>query len=206
MTGQAAENRRRIFISHSERDAFVAERFEHLLAKITAQDLECFVASKAIRCGREWFPRLNQALSETSALVAPLTPASLSSSWVPYEVGFAYAHKRPAFGIALGISLQQAQRGPYAAIPFSPHREEPLAAAVSEICSTLGIQPDVALVRREVGKFNDEIRQHIEASVDRYAEVEQVHSAGVVDHLVPTLAGFIGDDEALTSRAAIAGH
>src|SRR5678815_3730431 len=164
-----------IFISHSEHDRLVAEAFQTMMTTVVGRDPACFVASHSIRSGEDWFTRLNMALREASALVALLTPASLESSWVPYEVGYAHALNKKPLGLTLGLTAKQARTGPYQSIQFRSDEAKDVAEIVKDLCTDYyQLMPDPNLVDEAVGTFRSSIRDHIKTSMDQHAESQQI--------------------------------
>jgi hypothetical protein len=76
----------RVFISYASEDEKLARRVERVLSDI---GVETFLDRNDIDWGDEFTKRIDDALKWCSALVVIITPASLKSQWVPYEIGIA---------------------------------------------------------------------------------------------------------------------
>lgn len=84
-----------VFISHSSRDAEVVRRLQHLLTSRTSNTIRLFVSSDqlSIPAGKMWIEQIFDALSTTSLAFVLLSPNSMQSQWIPFEVGLCYSRK-----------------------------------------------------------------------------------------------------------------
>lgn len=73
-----------VFISYSRVDAKVAQRIKKALEEL---GVECFMDSKSIELGDNYMKRIEEALSQCSALVIVISPTALKSNWVNFEIG-----------------------------------------------------------------------------------------------------------------------
>lgn len=87
----------KIFISHSQKDKTVAKEFKKLFesfAKIYPGKQEVFLSSDIsddqIKTG-QWKDDFEKNLKESNVFVVLVTPNSLHSTWVTYEIGYALA-------------------------------------------------------------------------------------------------------------------
>lgn len=78
-----------VFISYSREDRFIAETLSNRLQEIGYVP---WVDFEEIRGGDEWKQRIEQALMHSAALIVLLTPSSVTSNWVTYEVNRARAN------------------------------------------------------------------------------------------------------------------
>jgi hypothetical protein len=78
----------KVFISYSSVDAKQAKRFAKALDEI---QIAYFLDSKDIKWGDSITERVSQALANCYALIVIVSPASLKSQWVPFEIGQAKA-------------------------------------------------------------------------------------------------------------------
>src|ERR1044071_6009318 len=88
----------KIFISHDARDAEIAGMLGRVLSRITLGQIETWHSSDGssgggIRPGSVWLDDIRRRLQESKALVALLTPRSVSKPWLLFEAGFAAANQ-----------------------------------------------------------------------------------------------------------------
>lgn len=88
---------KKLFLSHSQKDKKLAEDFKALFEsfeKYTKKRTEVFLSSNItsdqIESG-EWKKNFEENLSNSDVVVVLVTPNSLNSRWVPYEIGYAFA-------------------------------------------------------------------------------------------------------------------
>src|SRR5262245_11092611 len=103
----APTDRMKIFISHSHRDAALAERFEGLLSDITLRLVDVRRSSKdgSIEYGNNWIDWIHDQVSEAHTTFILLTPGSFAAKWVLWEAGAVAGVKRvsaAAAGVAAG--------------------------------------------------------------------------------------------------------
>lgn len=88
-------NKRRLFISHSQRDAALASRFESAIEKL---GFDAFNPTKDVRPGTDWRRAIQEAIRKSEALLMILaSPDAAHSSWVSYEAGMAEALGKRVF-------------------------------------------------------------------------------------------------------------
>lgn len=105
-----AMNKPTVFLSHSSRDAKILIAIKDLLKKKTADTLRLFLSSdgQSIPFGRNWVATVENALDNTALMFSFLTPQSLTSSWVNFEAGYAYARGVHVVPIAtLGLAMER---------------------------------------------------------------------------------------------------
>ncbi len=78
----------KVFISYSSIDRKQANELAALLSDI---DVQYFFDQKDITWGSDFSSDITGSISDCSALIVILSPASLKSQWVPFEVGYATA-------------------------------------------------------------------------------------------------------------------
>lgn len=130
-----------VFISHDSRDADLAEAFGNLLADASGGILKSFRASDrkgnaGIEYGQEWYRAIMQKLDDATDVVALLTARSLDRPWILYEAGVAkgkLAANHRVFGIALGVTLDEAATGPFAQFQNSPDEEDAITTLVLQL-------------------------------------------------------------------------
>jgi len=84
---------KKVFISYSHIDAKIVQELTCLLKEI---GVNFFLDSKDINWGASITTKVHKGLADSSALIVVLSPASLKSQWVPYEIGYANA-----FGVTI---------------------------------------------------------------------------------------------------------
>ena len=77
-----------IFISYSHVDSPVADEVSQLLTELA---IDYFRDTKDIDLGESINARVREAVNECNVLLVIISPASLKSHWVPYEIGHASA-------------------------------------------------------------------------------------------------------------------
>lgn len=101
-----------VFISHSSKDAGVAQR---VLAALEARGIRCWIAPRNITAGKEWEPSIMEALRAARAVVLVFSGAADASAHVRREVAAAadagvpvlpFRIDRTAMGPALSYYLQ----------------------------------------------------------------------------------------------------
>src|SRR5260370_22111584 len=155
-----------VFISHDSRDADLAEAFGNLLTAASGGILKSFRSSDrkgtaGIEYGQEWYRAIMQKLDDATDVVALLTAHSINRPWILYEAGVAKgklgANER-VFGIALGVTLDEAATGPFAQFQNSPDEEEAITAlALQLIRRHPQAAPRDEAVRRQVQAFRQAV-------------------------------------------------
>lgn len=82
-----------VFLSHSSTDAKSLNFLRNLLLEKTGRSVKLFLSSdgQSIPFGKNWVYEVQQALSDCKLMFVFVTPASLQSSWIHFEAGFAYS-------------------------------------------------------------------------------------------------------------------
>ena len=76
----------RVFISYSHVDSELVECLERRLKR---NKVDVFLDKKSINWGQAITEEVRNALAECVAVIVVVSPASLQSQWVPYEIGHA---------------------------------------------------------------------------------------------------------------------
>lgn len=149
-----------IFISHDTRDAELAEAVSKLLSSVSCGMLKSFRSSdkkgaQGIEYGLEWYPELMKKLNASAGVLCLLTERSLNRPWILFEAGVAKGKlNTPVHGIAFGISLSDANTGPFAQFQNSDDDEESLTTVVMQLLSRIpGSEPDREAVLAQVRGF-----------------------------------------------------
>jgi hypothetical protein len=80
-----------IFLSYSPGDRDWVEKFR---TNLMDQGIQVFDASRDIQPGQDWTAVLEEALSQSRYMIIVLTPNSLSSNWVNFELGAAVSMQK----------------------------------------------------------------------------------------------------------------
>lgn len=76
----------RVFISYARLDRRIAKRIARKLEEL---HIDTFLDEKSIEWGDDIFNEVVEGIRRSSDLIVIISPASLKSSWVPFEVGLA---------------------------------------------------------------------------------------------------------------------
>jgi hypothetical protein len=79
------------FLSHSSRNAAFVNRLARVL---TAHEISHFLSQKSIRGAQQWHDEIGAALHRCDWFLLVLSPESVSSKWVKYELVYALQQKR----------------------------------------------------------------------------------------------------------------
>jgi len=155
-----------VFISHDSRDADLAEAFGNLLTDASGGILKSFRSSDrkgtaGIDYGQEWYRAIMQKLDDATDVVALLTARSVNRPWILYEAGVAKGKLSAddrVFGIALGITLDEAATGPFAQFQNSPDEEDSITTLVLQLIRRHPqAAPREEAVRRQVQLFRESV-------------------------------------------------
>jgi hypothetical protein len=111
--------------------------------------------AQGIEYGLEWYPQIMEKLDSSSGVVCLLTERSLNRPWILYEAGVAKGKLNiPVSGIALGITLSQANTGPFAQFQNCEDDAESLTNLVMQLLSRIpSSEPDRETVKVQVQVF-----------------------------------------------------
>ena len=178
-----------IFISHDSRDAKIAEAFCGLLEKSSLGILQTFCSSdrtgqRGIEFGALWFSTVLNKLSSASEVVCLLTPRSINRPWILYEAGVAVGKRNtPVQGVVLGISLNEANQGPFAQLQNCPGDPEAIVALIVKMIRRLipNSQPSKDLIGTQTEIFIKDI-----SSLQKGTEKETLLPKSTEDQVVDT--------------------
>lgn len=150
-----------IFISHDSRDAKIAQAFCELVEKASLGILQTFCSSdrtggRGIEYGTLWFTKILERLSSASEVVCLLTPRSMNRPWILYEAGVAVGKRdTPVRGVVLGLSINDANKGPFAQLQNCAGDTESIAKLVTDMVKRLipQAQPTPDLIRTQSDAF-----------------------------------------------------
>lgn len=111
--------------------------------------------NEGIDFGDEWYEKLMTKLEAASDVVCLFTERSLDRPWILYEVGVAKGKlNRRVHGIALGVTLNRVNTGPFYYFQNCDGSEEELTKLVLQLARRVpGIEPDADVVRTQVKAF-----------------------------------------------------
>jgi len=175
-----------VFISHDHRDAALAEAFSELLSEVSGGFIESFRSSdqrgtNGIEFGTEWYSAVMNRLDQATNVVALLTRNSVDRPWILYEAGVAKGKLHtPVLGVAIGISLQEASRGPFAQFQNSDDSEASLTKLVRQLIEgNMGSHPSDAGILRQVQAFTAKVENLL--PVDSVGDDEASRNTDDVD-------------------------
>jgi nucleoside 2-deoxyribosyltransferase len=88
----AKQNRLKVFLIHSERDADFARDLRRLLMnRVNAR----VFSQEDLNAGEKWQTKLRNELTSSDVVVALLTPSAPESDWVLHEIGAAWGLRKP---------------------------------------------------------------------------------------------------------------
>src|SRR5262249_16126780 len=131
-----------VFISHSSQDTAVAARLADLLRSalnLRAEQIRCTsVDGYRLPAGSDSDEQLREEALTSRAFIAILSPMSLASAYVLFELGARWGAKRPILPLLAGGMGPQALRGPLTGLnALSCSSASQLHQLVGEIAQTL---------------------------------------------------------------------
>jgi hypothetical protein len=92
MKEERGKSNRHIFLSYAMADSEQAYKLQNLLS----QQLNSKIfTTDSLSAGENWVPKLKRALSECDLFIVVLSPNSIGSKWVLYELGAAWGLGKP---------------------------------------------------------------------------------------------------------------
>lgn len=92
----------RIFLSYAMDDRAAAERLHDLISKYPAVNI---FTTQTLSAGENWQAKLRDEISKCSVFLVLLSPNSVDSNWVLYELGAAWAMGKPIISIVTDPEL-----------------------------------------------------------------------------------------------------
>lgn len=136
----------KVFISHSSADHLLADLFVRLIRSaligLRAKDIRCTsVDGHRLPAGTPFEEQLRQEVFEAESLVALLTPASLRSTFVLFELGARWSAKRPLLTVRVGGLAPESLKGPLATLHTADGSSElEVADLLSYLSKILGTE------------------------------------------------------------------
>ncbi len=169
-----------VFISHETRDAEIAEEFGNLLKNASAGALKSFRSSdkkptQGIEYGSEWYPAIMEKIDEATDVVCLLTQHSVDRPWILYEAGVAKGKLgTKVIGVALGIPLSVAIKGPFAQFQNLEDDVPSLTKLILELVKKVpGLDPNKQIVETQVEDFKQKSNEIIAKNSKPIASVEK---------------------------------
>ena len=123
--------RRRLFISHQDKDKAIAHRLAKVLAPF---GVSTFVAHDTIKPMKEWQKEILNGLMTMEAMLVLLTDGLHESVWVNQEIGFALGSNIPIICVKAGAQDPEGFIGSIQALKASP---EDITSVAPELFRTL---------------------------------------------------------------------
>jgi hypothetical protein len=127
-----------VFISYSVHDQ---ESVYNLTEGLKARGIDVWLASEQINLGDRWSANIEKAIKETDLFLVLVSPTSVQSSYVNYEIETAKGFNKPMVGVALNrelaLSFAPLTRQQVVTAPdFSTKSLDSIAAAINGIHSS----------------------------------------------------------------------
>lgn len=144
---QPLEEAMKIFVSHSSADKLIAEAFVDLLRSalpLTAKDIRCTsVDGYKLPAGTNSDEQLRQEVFESQAFLALLSPSSLQSIYVMFELGARWGTKRYLAPVMVAGVTPSALKAPLSAIhAVSGTSEGDLYQLIETLSERLDVKPE----------------------------------------------------------------
>ncbi len=172
-----------VFISHDTRDADLADEFSTLLRNASAGALKSFRSSdkkgtQGIEYGLEWYPAIMDKIDEASDVVCLLTQNSVDRPWILYEAGVAKGKlNTKVIGIALGIPLSEAVKGPFAQFQNNDGDAESVTKLVYDLVRKVpGLDPDRQIIKTLVEMFLRKVPELVVKKVKTEKQAEEANT------------------------------
>ncbi|HEV7798352.1 MAG TPA: TIR domain-containing protein, partial [Pyrinomonadaceae bacterium] len=203
-----------VFVSHDSRDAELAEAFSNLLTDASGGFLKSFRSSDrkgtaGIEFGAEWYNAIMGKIDDATDVVALLTANSIDRPWILYEAGVAKGKlNKQVFGVVVGISLEQASRGPFAQFQNCGDDDDSLTKLVLQLIRrNLDAEPRDEAVRRQVNAFRENVTDVLHLpSNDQNEKISNPNNVSKLFEEIKVVLGDLPDKlnlqltEALSSR------
>ena len=97
---------RRVFISHSGRDTWIAKQ---IAARMAALGVDTFLDEASIPIGEDFEAQILEFLDRADELLVLLTPWALDRPYVWAEVGAAWVRRIPIVTVLYGLTIEELQ-------------------------------------------------------------------------------------------------
>jgi hypothetical protein len=92
-----------VFVSHSSKDIWIAERMVDLIER---SDAKCRIDKRDFEGGGDIWEQINNAVAESQEIVILFTPNSKSADWISFEIGAASQAKIHVTPILYGVEYK----------------------------------------------------------------------------------------------------
>jgi TIR domain len=92
----------KVFISHSRKDEAVAHLLAHILR---ANQIDCLI-DRELQAGQKFDSKLQHLIKEANLILVLLTKDASRSPWVNQEIGFAIAHGKTVWPLAIETDIE----------------------------------------------------------------------------------------------------
>ena len=176
------ESTMRVFISHSGKDATLAKSLVKLLQKsmrLSSDDIRCSsVDGYRLPGGVSTDERLRSEVHDAELIVGLITPDSIKSLYVAFELGARWGAKKPMIPILASGATPAHLAGPLAGIhALSCNNESQINQLVENAGSYLGIAPESA------SSIVDEVKEVASASISAAPSFESPSLANLPPQL-----------------------
>lgn len=96
------KSNKRIFFSYAAADSPTAHKLQSILSKHSNLDV---FTTETLSAGENWVSKLKSALSSCDIFLVLLSPSSINSNWVLYEVGAAWGLGKPIIPIIIDSEM-----------------------------------------------------------------------------------------------------
>ncbi|MHC4248111.1 MAG: toll/interleukin-1 receptor domain-containing protein [Planctomycetota bacterium] len=126
----------KVFISYAHDDQQIASR---LVSELQDVSLPAWMAAADVNAGEPIMSKLREELACSSAVVVLLSPKSLASSWVQFEIGAARALGKPIVPVLIeGDGVEGSIPDSLSEVQSIDARREPLREVARRIEEALG--------------------------------------------------------------------
>jgi hypothetical protein len=154
-----------VFISYPHEDSTLVGR---LTEGLSASGIETFQDTKDVAWGGRITADVQRALERAAGVVVVVSPASVASQWVPYEIGYATALRKPI-------------------LPFLTHRSLQLPGYLADIRHLSDLD--------QVGAFIDRVKSIGQTGVvgDRNEVSEAALAAKMIAEIQPQMPALLSE-------------
>ena len=165
------ESTMRVFISHSGKDATLAKSLVNLLQKsmrLSSDDIRCSsVDGYRLPGGVSTDERLRTEVHDAKLIIGLITPNSLNSLYVAFELGARWGARKPMIPLLASGANTDHLGGPLSGInALSCESESQVNQLIEDSALHLGIDPE------KPSSLTHEVKQVVQASANSPPEVE----------------------------------
>jgi len=100
-------NKPTLFFSHSSKDKDLILSIKDKLSKYTGGVIDIFMSSdgQSVPFGTNWIHKIEEGLNSAKIMFIFVTENTISSGWIYFEAGFAYAKGIHVIPVGIGIDI-----------------------------------------------------------------------------------------------------